>query len=56
MGESMGGKGGGKKWETYALDAAGMEGYRKMYMTGQLANEVIKERSSSDVVWRLRAI
>ena len=29
---------------------------RKMYVNHTLANEIIKDRSVADIVWRLRAV
>jgi hypothetical protein len=51
-----------KKWDSYQLQdgqngtANVMEEFRWMYLNFTLSNEVIKDRSMSEVVWRLRAI
>ena len=50
-----------KKWDNFYLDQStgGLhiyEEYKKMYMNFSIANEIIKERGMSDVVFRLRAI
>ncbi len=52
-----------KKWETYHLQnssAGGAINYcdelKRMYLNFSIANEVIKDRTKADIVWRLRAI
>ena len=52
-----------KKWENFHLQNASVAGsinyyeeLRKMYANFSIANEVINDRSISDVVWRLRAV
>lgn len=51
-----------KRWDNYHLQN-GQNGtpnvydeYRKFYMNFTLPNEIIKDRSMAEVVWRLRAI
>ena len=51
-----------KRWDNYILQN-GQGGtvnlydeFRKYYVNHTLANEVIKDRSMADVIWRLRAV
>ena len=50
-----------KKWESYQIPSAMpgqgfYEEYKKMYMNFSIANEVIKDRSMAEVLWRMRVI
>ena len=50
-----------KKWDNFYMDeqSGGKVIYdevRNMYLNFQIANEVVKDRSMKDYVWRLRAV
>ena len=50
-----------KKWENFYLDEEGggkqaYEELRKIYMNFSIPNEVVKERSMKDSVYRLRIL
>lgn len=50
-----------KKWDNFYMDeiAGGKsiyEDFRKMYMNFSIANEIVKDRSLKEYVWRLAAI
>jgi hypothetical protein len=50
-----------KKWDNFYMDSTSggnliYEGYKKMYMNFNVANEIIKNRSMQDTVFRVRAL
>ncbi|CDW74007.1 zinc finger family protein [Stylonychia lemnae] len=50
-----------KRWDNFFMDETTggsviLEEYKKLYMNFKIGNEIMKERSQSDYVWRLRVI
>ena len=50
-----------KKWDNFYMDdqTGGLQAYdeyKRMYLHFSIANEIIKDRSISDKVWRLRVV
>jgi hypothetical protein len=48
-----------KRWDNFFIDEVGggihiFEEYKKLYMNYMIPNEIVKERTISDTVYRLR--